>query len=460
MVIMHNSFKYKNVSGIGLMEIILALAIMMIITPVVLRFSFRELYEVKYINTAKQLKMIEKAMMNYASIEKKNWANGSSGGMSNNVRQILIDDYGLNEDASTELTDNMIIKYIKDANGAVAVFSVIHMDFLGLDEMGFKQTLLYAGDTAGYKDGNYAYSITGAWSEPFSNIASNINEDFVAVVKIDDTNLENEYSSSNYLYRNNQGGKDGNMMRVDLSLGGYSINNFGTINTSNLKSSVQKDGFVSEVKFNNGDIQGSLAILNSIILKGVFAFSSDAYILTDLLKISSYSNSGVSMESVLDDFITPNAKLQNSSVSLSSFRANLIVQGVAQLSNLLVRNMQISSLDGYSGTSTNLDIQPMTLDSKPTNLRMEISASEINTLSAYTLTVKGGHIVNADNSFNTNAGKINVPSGASVIIYDACNSPGNCDGKILNKVNLTTFASGFNSGLNDLESKINSMVVP
>ncbi len=453
-------FYHKDQSGLGLMEIILALAIMTIITPVVLRFSFRELYEVKYINTAKQLKMIEKAMMNYAAIEKEKWANGSNGGLNKDVYKTLVDNYGLNEDTPEELTNNMIIKYIKDAQGAVNVFAVIYMDYLGLDEMGFKQTLLYAGDTAGYKEDNYAYSITGAWSEPFANIASNVSGDFIAVIKIDDTNLENEYASSNYLYRNNQGGKDGNTMLVNLSLGGYSINNFGTINTSNLKSSVQKDGFVSELKFNNGNLEGKLNIDNSIILKGVFSFASDAYIMTDLLKITSYSNGALSGSSVLDDFLTPNALLENSSLSLSSFRANVIVEGIAKLSNLLTRNMQISSLDGYNNYNTNLNIEPLTLDSDPTNLRMEISASDVNNLSAHTLTVKDGHIVNQDNSFNTNAGRINVPAGASVVIYDACHTPGNCDGKILNKVNLTTFATGFTSALNDLESKINNLIIP
>ena len=453
------SLKYKNSLGLGVIEIILAIAIMMIITPAVLKYSFKELYEVKYINIAKQLKQVEKALLNYAAIEKNKWNNGASGSIVENVRDLFVRDYGLDEDISPDVTNNMRIKYIKDGTGAVNVFAVLNLDELGLDEISFKQTLLYAGDTVGFKEDNNAYSITGAWSEPFANISQNINGDRVVVIKIDDTNLENEYSSSTYLYRNNQGGEDGNKMRVDLSLGGYSINNFGTIEASNLKSSSIKTGQVSEIKFNVGKLEGNAEILTSIILKGILRFSPDIYVKTVKVEISDYSDG----MSVLKEIKVPNAVLQNATFSdVSSFHANVIVEGIATLSNLIVNNLQLSVLSGYNGAFTNLFIK----QKENTKLRMEIAASSIDDLSTQTITVKNGYIMSSDGKFNTSNGIITINSPYlfnGIKIHDACSTPttksrpSGCSNQTLSSINIQTFINNFNSAVSDLSQRIDNM---
>ncbi len=456
----NNYFKYKDSIGLGVIEIILAVAIMMIITPAVLKYSFKELYEVKYINIAKQLKQIEKSLLNYASIEKRNWANGSSGKISNNVYNLFVSDYGLPDEINPDLRKDFRVSYKKDNDGLVNVFAVLNADALGLDEMAFKQTLLYAGDTAGYRDENYAYSITGAWSEPFMNITSNIDGENIVVIKIDDTNLENEYASSNYLYRNNQGGKDGNTMRVDLSLGGYSINNFGTIEAANLYSSSTDTQKIKELNFNNGQFEGVSYINNSVIVKGILTFVTNTYINTSKMEILDLVSNAEDSISILKEVKTPNGLLQNaSSSSVSSFHANVIVEGIATLMNFALQNMQISTLSGYNEKLTNLSVKPRE-DSK---LRLEIAANDVDDLKVQTITIKNGHIRSRSNVFNSSAGVMNVNKGSSVIIYDACNTPvsrtnySGCDGKVLNKINFDNFFNKFSEGLSDLSVKINNM---
>lgn len=465
--------KYKNSSGLGVIEIILAIAIMMIITPAVMKYSFKELYEVKFINIAKQLKQIEKALLNYAAIEKQKWANGASGSITKNVRELFVSDYGLVDDISPDITKDMKIKYSKNSDGQVNVFAVLNLDKLGLDEMEFKQTLLYAGDTVGFKEDNHAYSVTGAWSEPLSNILGNVDGTNVVVIKIDDTNLENEYASSNYLYRNNQGGEEGNKMRVNLSLGGYNINNFGTIEATNVKSSTNPSEYVSEIKFNNGVFEGKTNILSSLILKGLLLFTSGNYVKTPRVEISYLSNSF----SVLKNLIAENAELQNaSSASSLSFQSGIIVDGVSNLEKLVVQNMQMSNLGNNVSKSTPLTIKPRNYGTggyESNKLRMEIGVSNIENLNVQTITVNNGAIVNTGGCVNTIDGILYIASQYSnynntlsgVTIHDACSTPRNednpngCSSKQLNKVNINTFLNRFNSGINDLSNKISNMVV-
>lgn len=454
------AMKHKDSIGLGVIEIILAIAIMMIITPAVLKYSFKELYEVKYINIAKQLKQIEKSLLNYAAIEKQNWSNGASGTITKDVRSFLVSNYGLDDTISPDITNDMRIKYSKDAEGVANVFAVLNLDELGLDEMEFKQTLLYAGDTVGFKEDNNAYSVTGAWSEPFANISENINGTNIVVIKIDDTNLENEYSSSNYLYRNNQGGAEGNKMRVNLSLGGYNINNFGTIEASNLKSSTNDAERVSEIRFNNGMFEGSIDVISSVILKGLFLFATNAYMKTPRVEISYLSDSF----SVLKELIAENAKLQNASSSSSgalSFHSNIVVEGISTLNNLVVQNMQMSNLGPNPDKYTPLSISPR----QDTKLRMEIAANDIDELYTQTITIKNGHIMNTGGCFSSSEGALFLKRSdfSGFNIMDACHTPisktnpNGCDGRTLNKINLQTFMSTFNSGLSDLSRRINNM---
>ncbi len=458
-------YKYKHILGLGVIEIILAVAVMMIITPAVLKYSFKELFEVKYINVAKQLKKIEKSLLNYASIEKQKWGNNATGQIVSGVREKFETDYGLETDIARELTDNLKVKYKKNSAGEVVVYGVLDMSDLNFDEMAFKQTLLYAGDTAGYREDNFAYSITGAWSESMSDIMPNAVGDRIVVIRIDDTNLENEYSSSNYLYRNNQGGAEGNRMNVDLKLGdnaGYSINNFGTIDVANVYSSATSDSKVSELRFNNGDIKGTSHINKNAVLKGKISFLSGANIRTKLFEIAYLENGSSFVTSVLKELIVPNAVLGNSSSGISSSRANIIVNGLAILSNLSVKNMQFSLLTGYNGANTPLTIKPFNLSEYSDNkskLHLEISANEIDDLSVYTMTVKNGFLESSNRGFYvaSNNGFVWVRPSANVIIQDVCHRVGYCDTMTLKNYNLSGFMNTFSNSLNDLSREIDKL---
>ena len=406
-------YKYKNVSGLGVFEIIMAVAIMMIITPAVLKYSFKELYEVKYISIAKHLKKIEKSLLNYMSIEKQNWsADDDGGGITGNVKEKLVESYGLDTDIPKELTDGMQVKY-KVANATPAtpvVYAILDMSKLGFDEMAFKQTLLYAGDNVGYKEDAQAYSITGAWSDSMGGI-TDLSGDRIVVIRVDDTNLEDEYQSQIYLYRNDQGGAEGNQMKVDFDLGGHSIHNFGIIDAREVLAS-NESGKVSEVKFNNGEIAEKTTIKKSLILKGMLNFSVDAKILTNVLEILDLKQEGAGeVFSVLAELLLPKAVLLSSTTSQ---RAKVIVEEISKLSNLKVTNMQLSSLLGYNGANTELIIKSRNLsegviDTNTTQLNLDIPVSEIENLSTNVITVKNGIIQSSNLGFTVNFNNTTCP---------------------------------------------------
>ena len=56
-----NKFKkYKNDLGISLLEIVFALGIMASLTPLVVKFAFKDLSDIKYLNLAKKIKQLTK----------------------------------------------------------------------------------------------------------------------------------------------------------------------------------------------------------------------------------------------------------------------------------------------------------------------------------------------------------------------------------------------------------------
>ena len=95
------------------------------------------------------------------------------------------------------------------------MYGVIDMSGFSLNPNTFKKTLLYVGDNIGYaiKDEKCgecssnacACAINGKWGVNFSE-ASNIgtpgNKKLYAVIRIDGSLIEDEYSSEVYLYRN------------------------------------------------------------------------------------------------------------------------------------------------------------------------------------------------------------------------------------------------------------------
>lgn len=449
-------FKYKNILGLGIMEIMFALAIMMIITPAVLKFAFTELYEVKYINIAKQLKMVEKSLLNFTSIEKNEWKSGSKEEIKDNVRNKFMDNYGLDPRVSTEITDEMVVVYVKGDKdtvneGVVEVYAVINMDFLGFDEMAFKKTLLYAGDTVGYEEGGTAYSITGVWSEPFENLTSFVKAEQIAVVKIDDADMEDEYTSSYYLYRNTQGGPDGATMGdgVNLDLGGNDIKEFGTVMPQYLSFGGEK---AQEVQFSDGVFGGIINVSDTIVLEGKLLFNNTAKVITYFLE---FGNLGIDDDigdtySELGDFIVSDARLTHFG---KTFRAIVEVGGNevggnSNIAELAVQNMEMDTIFDYLGKSTEVRINT----SAPGTLNLDIATSDIDNLSTQTVSVKNGFILSSDRGFSTENGNINV-TAKNVYILDACHNVGSC----ISSVNVNAVATVFGNAITALSRDIENM---
>ena len=69
--------QYFHDSGASLLEVILVLGIMAILTPVVMKFAFKDLAEIRYLNLAKQIKQVEKSLAAFSSTKRSDWGVGS-----------------------------------------------------------------------------------------------------------------------------------------------------------------------------------------------------------------------------------------------------------------------------------------------------------------------------------------------------------------------------------------------
>ena len=181
-----------------------------------------------------------------------------------------------------------------------------------------------------------------------------------------------------------------------------------------------------------------------------------------MFEIAYLENGSSFVTSVLKELIVPNAVLGNSSSGISSSRANIIVNGLAILSNLSVKNMQFSLLTGYNGANTPLTIKPFNLSEYSDNkskLHLEISANEIDDLSVYTMTVKNGFLESSNRGFYvaSNNGFVWVRPSANVIIQDVCHRVGYCDTMTLKNYNLSGFMNTFSNSLNDLSREIDKL---
>ncbi len=268
------SFKFKGDGGISMMEIILAMGIMSMLTPVVIKLAFKDIGDIKYLNIAKQLKQFTKSLSAYAASKREDWHNNASG-------QILVSDlstFGLEQVISEDLLKNSAIKYIKDKEGKVFVYAVIKMNFFGLDMANFSKVLQYVEDNIGYAVSERCgtctstvcvCSINNDWSIGFrdvlvNNVFTYKDGDNYAVLKIDDTLLEKEYVSNLFLYRNAQGGVNGNVMGRDLSLGFNSIKNIKDIFASSLMGK-EENSAVLKVTGGTVDLYDKVNVINSVI---------------------------------------------------------------------------------------------------------------------------------------------------------------------------------------------------
>lgn len=439
--------KYKSEIGASLMEIILVLGIMAVLTPVAMKFAFKDLGDVKYLNIAKQLKQVLKSLSAYASTERDNWAVGSGIVSVNNL-----DSYNLTDTIDEEIVDNLTMKYVKTADDKVNFYGVIKMNSFPLEELSFRKTLMYVGDNVGYviagekcgtcTSNTCVCSINGDWGIDYSEVSSVAfkNGDLVAVLMVDDNLLEDEFSSKLYLYRNSQGGTDGNVMKRSLIMGNFDIKNIKDIFVNYLFGKTDEEALL-EVKATTGNFSGPVNILNAIILgeEAGITFSNSASIFVP--EVNFFASS------LLGEFSAPNAVLKKS-VSTSSYRPKLNVETEASFDKVEVQNLKFRNeantalnVSGYETTGT--------ADSK---LKVETPNLRVSgTLSAKIVNVNNKQIRSGDSGVYTSGGKI-IFSNASpnVVVYNIKGSSGS--------VSLFSKISEFSSRVSQVNNYLNTTI--
>ncbi len=268
--------KYKNDLGISLLEVIFALGIMASLSPLVIKFAFKDLSDIKYLNLAKKIKQLTKSVVAYSAKTRNNWQNDTTGAITLDKLNSLHLGEGV---IDKQLLDNSYIKYIKDASGEVNVYATINMDGYSLDPDKFKKTLLYVEDNIGYVVDDFCVGCTKApcvcsinndWAIEYNMIAEEptqkIEEKMLAVVRVDENLLRKDHLKDFYLYRNSQGGANGNVMKRDLSLGGNDIKDIVTLFTESLFG---KDKDIELIKFKAVEEKffDNINIENSLVLK-------------------------------------------------------------------------------------------------------------------------------------------------------------------------------------------------
>ena len=262
----------KSESGLSMFEIILVIGVLMLVAPVVLRFATRNVDDIRHMAISKNIKLVERSLMNYASSNRQAWAPGSSDEIRENARRLLQDRFGLDPSVPEDLTHDMMIFRRKSMAGQIDIFAILDMSRYRLDDVALKQVLMHAGDTAGYIDGGEMYSITGAWSAKLSDITKHevFEPESKIVLKVDDSMIDEEYASSLFLYRNPLGGQDGSTMLVPLSLGGHDIRNVGSLFVGELSA--------GSIKFNEGVIEGAFEITNGLNVDSRFNFMGQSQV--------------------------------------------------------------------------------------------------------------------------------------------------------------------------------------
>lgn len=442
--------KFKNVCGVSLLEIVLALGIMAVITPVVMKLVFKDLSDVKYLNISKQLKQFIKSLSAYASTKREDWAVNSFG----NITKANFASYGLEDTVDSQILDNVSIRYTKDADSKVVVYAVINMNSFPLDAVSFKKTLMFVGDNIGYTLSDSCGSCTtkscvcginGDWGATYAEVTGGegtfSDSDLIAVVRIDDTLIENEYSSSLFLYRNSQGGTSGNVMGRDLSLGGHDIKNIKDIYVNNLFGKNESTPLIT-LNADNGEFDGSVSILNAIIFddEAELEFSDGAFVFAPEINFLA--------DTYLYEFSAPNATLARAPSS-NSYASKIDVDRSVKLGTLQVQNLSFSSL-----TNSGLVINDNETSSSASSfivssqLKVDVPNLSIGNLRTKVLTVNNYPIYSnlGTASFSSSGGVMSYSTVPTVVVN---NIPGSSAG-----VNIFTKISEFSEAVGTLTTSI------
>ena len=441
---MKKQIKYfKSDLGASLMEVIFVLGIMAVMTPVVMKYAFKDLADIKYLNLAKQFKQLIKTLTAYTSSERDNWV-GDSGMITNSD----LDKYGLLDSVDKTILDNLSVKYVKGDNDSFALYGVVNMTPFHLDAVALNKTLLYVEDHIGYvvngekcgscTTNSCVCAINGNWGVNYSEVSKNgepaPDNPLIAVVRIDDVLLEEEFDSTIYLYRNRN---DSNLNRMgrDFYLGPDSLNTHDVKNVKEVNAQTVSglagvsNGVATEekltlLKSKKGSVAGDIQVKGSIYFKNVssptLSFASAKIYVPKII-----------FEKVVDlnNFIFPNAYLLMG--DLGSLRPKIVVDNLTSFENIDLQNLVVKhllsddsrTLDvyGFDDDSVNgLGMLNNTADMQKSRLHVKVPNVNVKTMNAKIINVNNHYMGSVDGKISFKNGVIQFSANSAPVVnlYD------------------------------------------
>ncbi len=419
-----------NDLGASLLEIILALGIMAILTPVAMKLVFKDLSEVKYLNLAKQMKQLEKSVAAFASTKRSDLVVGSA----NIEKTADFQNLGLADSIDSNIYENLSMRYKKSADktldngnkisGELVFYAVVDMANFGLTLDTFKKTLLYAGENWGYAisgekcgectSDSCVCNITGDWGVNFSDVSDKTvnNDSQIAVLRIDDTLLEKEYASEYYLYRNSQGS---NVMERNLYLGeGSDVNNWYDIKnikeiTLNTLWGQAENQYLKKVKADSLElIADKITILSNIILSKELSVSTKKYILVPIVNFLVKTN--------ISYFSFPNAvlKVDNSN---SGYRPTVFANKTV-FEKVEVQNMKFSKPISSSTAGDLAGTVSINEGDDTSKLKVELPNLTSNNLITRIINVNNKELKTSDAKIYTAKGKLMLSNNIPINIHN------------------------------------------
>ncbi len=459
----------KDVVGASLMEIIFVLGIMAVLAPVVIKFAFKDLADVRYLNLAKQLKELVKALTAYTSSERDNWT-----GASGEVKLTDLSKYGLETVVDENLLNNLSLKYVKGDDDSIVLYGVVDMTPFKLDAISFNKTLLYAENNIGYvvtgeKCGDCsssycACSINGNWGVNYSEVAKDGSSPSdgkrLAVVRIDDSLLEKEFESSIYLYRNKSGAGLNEMGR-DLFLGDdgkpvaqlHDVKNVKDLNVRTVAGLAQTTegstsvNYLPLMKAKKGSVAGEIEVKGSIYFKQVadhsWNFTSAKLLVPEII---------FKEVTVLGNFVADNALLLV--LSLGNYKPQIKVAGLTSFNQIDLQNLEFTNL--ISDDMNKLNIYGLEhpegsmnfVEEKTSKSRFKVEAPniEVQNMNAKILNINSNYV--SAGKFDLKSGKIRhtVNSAPTITVYDIKGTSGK---------QIWSLLSSFDNGNTNIRTKIN-----
>ncbi len=459
---------FKNVLGASLMEVIFVLGIMAVLTPVVFRYAFKDLSDIKYINMANHLKQLIKTLGAYASTEMNSWTNDGVIEQSNGLSK-----YDLDKNLTDDIKNNLSLMHKKEGDDQVLYGIVDMKDLLNGDVQAFNKTLSYVGDYIGSISGDgcsngcsglCVCAINGNWGVSagslglsYDPITNNLADRFKAVIRIDSSLLENEFASSIYLYRN----------RSDDS-----------------KNKMEQNFDFSGCPFEEGSTNCDIKNVNTTVanvVRGISGPGDNPYVITKLPLVKSKKTEISGSVKVADSIRFRTADTPSLVINAMITVPQVIFEKLTQLASFIVKNATMlpgrfestnAVIETESLIFNKFDLQELTADtltstvenifgfnpdesynqiknSIDSRLRVEVSKFEVSNLQTRILNVKKNNMVVVSGPSFRN-GKITHSNTFDFHIQDIKGTAGG--------VNVWDFVNSFNNAVNNVKTTcINSL---